>query len=987
MIKRYVLQKESHVYFPNGTGSPFTYSDGDSVENKIFDIIKNTSDLRVGSSELNNHITDWPSKYHLSAMRVDLLRPLSDLLKGSILEIGAGCGAITRYLGETANTVVALEGSSRRAAITSARCRDLDNVKVYADNFNDFEIDLKFDVVTLIGVLEYSQQYGTTKDPVQYLLERAQSYLKPDGVLIVAIENQLGLKYFAGAPEDHLGKKYVGVEGLYTQKGPITFGKRVLKQRLESAGFSQMDFLYPFPDYKFPSVIITEKGSGDKNINVSDMLRSRLKYFQDAPYTSAFNEEKAIKAIAQNGLLGDLSNSFLIVAGKKAEKNLDTQVLAYAYSNQRRKEFCKQNRFVLKNHEYWVKKELIYSESINKVDLVKQVVQDEKYISGNLFINQLQTVLEAKEWSLQDVFNCTKPWMQFLNSKSKKNDEDGMPLLDGKYFDAAPFNTLVSITDGRFDLIDLEWEITQLLRLDYIIFRSLYYSFTNISTISRSSHVTYSKLADISFEIIKLYFKDYNQNSFSDFIPLETAILRQILGTEPKGTFEGEIVYDTDETINNQHSTTQSDFTSIKPIENTRVQVYWASPDEVFSEDKSSQQMIQLDEHRKTFIFNLNSREEFIAFLRFDIGCHVGFLNIHDIKVKTDNNPQVWNWNSKDVIVKNDCLLIENDHYLKDTTIQLSTSDDPYFQIRLPNAIDVGNYANLTVEISLSSLSNEQLNMLNNKILTPLSFVFNTELLALNLTRDKLEMENNRLVEKADLLANTISSLDNENKTLKSVIVKNDELQRGHTQDKQNLMTELASKTSVIDKLFSEKEEVTKQLAGQVNLINERNAKIVEANDTIEKLQNKIVVEETLKKAIVQERENIHEEKNKSDRMLTELLEQKAKLTHSINEQQEMIKAMRQKEQDLMMEKEITSKEMTAKNVELVIQKEGLTKDLEAKNVELGRLVTLVKENEKMFQVLNESIKKLEIVNAAFIEKYENQSWMKIAQDRIFKRK
>ena len=38
------------------------------------------------------------------------------------------------------------------------------------------------------------------------MLQRVRSLLKPEGKLIVAIENQLGLKYFAGAPEDHLGQ-------------------------------------------------------------------------------------------------------------------------------------------------------------------------------------------------------------------------------------------------------------------------------------------------------------------------------------------------------------------------------------------------------------------------------------------------------------------------------------------------------------------------------------------------------------------------------------------------------------------------------------------------------------------------------------------------------------------------------------------------------------------------------------------------------------
>ncbi|HEY9095299.1 MAG TPA: rRNA adenine N-6-methyltransferase family protein, partial [Hydrogenophaga sp.] len=117
----------------------FSYSDGDEVENRIASIIQNAKDLSVLSTELQAQISDWPSNYHLSSQRANLLRPLKDVLSGSILEIGSGCGAITRFLGETARSVVALEGSHRRAEITRARTRDLANVDVFCDEFSAFE--------------------------------------------------------------------------------------------------------------------------------------------------------------------------------------------------------------------------------------------------------------------------------------------------------------------------------------------------------------------------------------------------------------------------------------------------------------------------------------------------------------------------------------------------------------------------------------------------------------------------------------------------------------------------------------------------------------------------------------------------------------------------------------------------------------------------------------------------------------------------------
>src|SRR5690242_9146255 len=191
------------------------YSDGDEVEQRIAGILNDAHDLTVLSAELASHCTDWPSLYHLSRRRANLLRPLENQLQNaSVLEVGAGCGAISRYLGETGAEVLALEGSPYRASIAASRCRDLDNVTVVAEAFHLFKSVQQFDVVTLIGVLEYARKFfpSSRGDSVDAMLARVKNLLKPGGKVILAIENQLGLKYFAGFPEDHTGTCMFGIE-------------------------------------------------------------------------------------------------------------------------------------------------------------------------------------------------------------------------------------------------------------------------------------------------------------------------------------------------------------------------------------------------------------------------------------------------------------------------------------------------------------------------------------------------------------------------------------------------------------------------------------------------------------------------------------------------------------------------------------------------------------------------------------------------------
>ena len=96
-MKGYVCDEAESVWHRIDE-APFSYSDGDEVEQRILDVIENAADVSLFSATLRQHQVDWPSTYHLSAVRANLLRPLSALLAHArILEVGAGCGAVTRF--------------------------------------------------------------------------------------------------------------------------------------------------------------------------------------------------------------------------------------------------------------------------------------------------------------------------------------------------------------------------------------------------------------------------------------------------------------------------------------------------------------------------------------------------------------------------------------------------------------------------------------------------------------------------------------------------------------------------------------------------------------------------------------------------------------------------------------------------------------------------------------------------------------------------
>src|SRR3546814_4502158 len=118
-----------------------------------------------------------------------------------VLEVGCGCGAITRHLAENFDHVVSVEGSIERAKLARLRTRDLDTVSIICGPFQEIEFVQKFDAIFCIGVFEYPAAFIAGEDPYRAALDYFSKMLTDDGILIIAIENQFGLKYFGS--EEH----------------------------------------------------------------------------------------------------------------------------------------------------------------------------------------------------------------------------------------------------------------------------------------------------------------------------------------------------------------------------------------------------------------------------------------------------------------------------------------------------------------------------------------------------------------------------------------------------------------------------------------------------------------------------------------------------------------------------------------------------------------------------------------------------------------
>lgn len=502
------------VWFPEKMVE-FGYNDGDEAENYILNVVSNAADLSVNSDELAEKMVDWPSIYHLSPRRANLLRPFSQLFQGKrILEIGCGCGAISRFLGECGAQVVSVEGSFRRATIARERCRELDNVEIICNPADKLPDLGKFDFVMLIGVLEYSRVFvGPNGEDT--LLAECYGRLNDDGKLFVAIENKIGIKYFSGAHEDHVNQPMFGINNSYTNNSVVTFGRLELIEKLHSAGFIHTQEFLPLPDYKLPTSMVTPVGWRDYSPELSQLAVESIHKDQQLAFEHIFSAEQGTRNVWNNNLAASLANSFLMITAKQEQVPLLDDVAAIHYSDTRLAEFSKTIEFVrhddggLRVHTRKKDREGIQTDNSESTDI-------SEFYQGNSLWLELTNLLNRPNWEVAQIAAWAKEWInQLLSSANLPVHFDANIVLPDSYQDALPFN-IISPKSGEYHFFDLEWN-SNFPTLGYIVFRGIFHSLLRITSLSHSdfcptaniSELTHILMNDMGFNLDKSEFDTY----------------------------------------------------------------------------------------------------------------------------------------------------------------------------------------------------------------------------------------------------------------------------------------------------------------------------------------------------------------------------------------------------------------------------------------------------------------------------------------------
>lgn len=497
------------------------YTDG-VIEDEIYKKICN-KDMSIYEDRR------WEMFYHFSPLRENILNWYNFDKNSTVLEVGGGCGALTGLLTRRCKSVVSCELTLKRAKIINKRYEDVNNLEVVVGNFMRINFEKKFDYIIVNGVLEYAELItGTNNNAFKKFLEYLKILLNNNGKVLIAIENKFGLKYFNGAPEDHTGIIFDGLNDYSNGSKVKTFTKLELQNLCTSANLPIIKWYYPYPDYKFTTEIFT-----DDSINQIIPLTKDIPFDQDR--IELYNKHIVYKNLMNNNIMDYFSNSFLLELGN----NIDiTDRPSYIkINNNRNKSFALYT--MIFQHQNKVIKKSLYKDGEEHIKQMYELgkndinVIETEYDSGLItypLINHCET-LHDKLVKYFSENNEDKFWnelakikkMYCISDKSSYKDEDDFRLVFGDAITDSMLhwqkNINIDLTidniffkDSKIVIIDNEWVFKFYVPVEYSLWRMLMHlkeSEPNISWININTIMNFLQINQKDVSTFRLWEKHF----------------------------------------------------------------------------------------------------------------------------------------------------------------------------------------------------------------------------------------------------------------------------------------------------------------------------------------------------------------------------------------------------------------------------------------------------------------------------------------------
>ena len=315
------------------------------------------------------------------------------------------------------------------------------------------------------------------KAPYQKFFEEIKKHLKPNGHLILAVDNRYGLTYFAGSKERLTGKYFEGLEGYGHSEGVCTFSKDAVLTMTREAGFASAKTYYPYPNYRYMTVLYT-----DEHLPSPGELSKNLCNFQEERAV-LFDEAAVFDGLIKEGKFQEFSNSYLFDLTLEEQK-VEEELLFLKYSVERDEKYRIRTEIVKKSDGTKVVKKVPYTEAAKAhVEKIKhwETVLNEQYKSADVSVNKCTLTEEGVEFeflkgeTLEDVLDeylAKDDLAGFIGEIQKYADKLEQLVNQGANNIDLIFSNIILI-DEKWNVIDYEWTFEAEVPLKFILHRAI----------------------------------------------------------------------------------------------------------------------------------------------------------------------------------------------------------------------------------------------------------------------------------------------------------------------------------------------------------------------------------------------------------------------------------------------------------------------------------------------------------------------------------
>ena len=315
------------------------------------------------------------------------------------------------------------------------------------------------------------------KEPYGQFFEEIKKHLKPNGHVILAVDNRYGLTYFAGSKERLTGKYFEGLEGYGHSEGICTFSKEAVLATVKEAGFASVKTYYPYPNYRYMTALYT-----DEHLPSPGELCKNLCNFEEERAV-LFDEAAVFDGLIKEGKFQEFSNSYLFDLTLE-EQEAEEELLFLKYSVERDEKYRIRTEIVRKKNGTKIVRKVPYTDAAKAhVEKIKywEKVLSEQYKTADVAVNRCTLTEKGAEFE----FLKGETLEDILDEYLAKDDLTGFIGEIKKY--AAKLEQLINqgannidlifpniiLIDGKWNVIDYEWTFDAEIPLKFILHRAI----------------------------------------------------------------------------------------------------------------------------------------------------------------------------------------------------------------------------------------------------------------------------------------------------------------------------------------------------------------------------------------------------------------------------------------------------------------------------------------------------------------------------------